>query len=187
MLCPACGTENTFPGAVCRRCGAELPVPVRDAGGLSLDRAASALGIRVGAGQGAELQGIWGWLLLYCAGLVAINPFLVFTSAMHGSLLVALLERLLVVYGVVVGIMLWSRGPKALGLLQIYLFSSFFIKAMGIVIVVLDLAVGRAADRGDLAAELAGRLLGLAILIVWVWYFQVSRRVKATYGSNLFG
>jgi hypothetical protein len=85
------------------------------------------------------------------------------------------------IFGVVVGVHVWSVSKRALRLLMILFSVALCTKLLVSVLLGLDWAYGKP----DVAFKLAGEMIGLFMLILWISYFHMSARVKATFGTNL--
>jgi hypothetical protein len=185
MFCPGCGKDVGMAKRFCRFCGGSLsPSPATPAG--------SARGFSAAvdsAAAGSELEGVWGWLLFFCLIQTVLAPAWAIEFRSNAGLLVDLLVWVRVLFGVFVAICLWSRSGYALKLLRIY-FSvaigvALLCMIMSVVVAVTDPYVGQTEDMEGFVFQLIGYLLSLATLGLWVGYFHTSKRVKATYGSNL--
>ena len=184
MFCPSCGQDVGIARRFCRFCGGSLnPSPATPAGSPNYPSVAAA-----NAGT-PELEGVWGWLLFFCLILTVLAPILAIEEGSSGSLLIDVTVGLKVFFGVFVAINLWSRGDYALTLLRIY-----FVIGVGLAILrflitmaaVVMYAHGNQTNAGEAAIfRLIAYLVGLVILAAWIAYFRSSKRVKATYGSNL--
>ena len=131
--------------------------------------------------EGRELEGVWGWLLFFCLWLVLLSPALVLIFGSDGPLLLNVISRLLVVFGVLVGTSLWSRYKHALGLLRVFFLVVFVKKLLWLVLLVMtSLRVAK-----NPFAAIVGSFVGIGFTLLWIAYFHMSERVKATYGDNL--
>ncbi len=89
-------------------------------------------------------------------------------------------------FGVLVGIMLWTRQSGAMALLRIHL-AVFVVFVAYSLLNILQLLVRY--QFSPLAALQVFLSLGISVvfLLSAVIYFSASERVRATYGSKLFG
>lgn len=98
----------------------------------------------------------------------------------------AVIGLLRLVFGVLVGIMLWTRQSAAMLLLRIHLGVTALFTAYNLIATLLFIMRYQfspfAAWRVFSSFAVSLIYLGSAIL-----YFSVSERVRATYGSKLFG
>ena len=182
MFCPACGKDVGIARRFCRFCGSSLnPSPATPAGSPTYVTAARA--------ARPELEGVWGWLLFFCLILTVLAPIATIEDGSSGWLLIDVLVGLKVFFGVFVAINLWSRSEYALKLLRIYFFinigSGILRFVMGVVAAVSYAYAGETRTAEGALLRLIAYLIGLAILVAWLGYFHSSKRVKATYGSNL--
>jgi hypothetical protein len=177
MFCPHCGKEVKVVSRYCRWCGAATELSPEFVGAsrsMPDERTDSAVYNR-------ELEGVWGWLLFFCLWLVLLSPALVLISGPGRLLLFNVISRLLVVFGVLVGTSLWSRYKHALGLLRIYFLVVFVGRLLWfVVIATTSLRVGK-----NPFVEIVTNFVGFGLLLLWIAYFHVSERVRATYGDNL--
>jgi len=88
-----------------------------------------------------------------------------------------------VVYGLIVGVVLWMQRPVALLLLRIY----FIIVAATVVLAALGLLAFTVRTHVSVVLAPGFRaVLQLAgFTILWFSYFRKSVRVSNTYGANL--
>jgi hypothetical protein len=182
MFCPACGKDVGIARRFCRFCGSSLnPSPATPAGSPTYVTAARA--------ARPELEGVWGWLLFFCLILTVLAPILAIEDGSSGWLLIDVLVGLKVFFGAFVAINLWSRSEYALKLLRIYFFITICSGLLRFVIgAVAAVSYARAGETGAVEEAMIrpiAYLVGLAISVAWLAYFQSSKRVKATYGSNL--
>jgi hypothetical protein len=182
MFCPNCGSEIRDAARYCRSCGGDLGAP-SSTGAVRYAVAGGPPAIPVA--QPGEIRGVWGWLLFFCIILTVLGP-IGFVSDISGEhFFLSVLLGLTTIFGVVVGINLWSVSERALGLLRGY----FAVAAVfGLLLLAVTLFSAFARPEQSLFEALGRpifRVLKLAILAVWYAYFHSSRRVRSTYGSNL--
>jgi len=184
MFCPACGKDVGIARRFCRFCGSSLnPSPATPAGSPNYTYVTAARATT------PELEGVWGWLLFFCLILTVLAPIAAIEDGSSGWLLIDVLVGLKVFFGVFVAINLWSRSEYALKLLRIYFFitigSGILRFVIGAVAAVSYAYAGETGAVGGATTRLIACVIALAILVAWLAYFQSSKRVKATYGSNL--
>jgi hypothetical protein len=184
MFCPACGKDVGIARRFCRFCGSSLnPSPATPAGSPNYSYVTAARAAT------PELEGVWGWLLFFCLILTVLAPIATIEDGSSGWLLIDVLVGLKVFFGVFVAINLWSRSEYALKLLRIYFFINIGSGILRFVIAAVAAVsyayAGETGVVGGAMIRLIAYLVGLAILVAWLAYFQNSKRVKATYGSNL--
>lgn len=128
----------------------------------------------------ATLYGVSGWLLLFCIEVTVLGPIINFSEILsmirQSDPLLLVLTSILgigpVVYGVVVGIMLWLLRPKAVKHARIYL----------LVFLCTNLLVAINSFLTELSSGSILLLLRIIVpFIVWWIYFQKSVRVKNTF------
>jgi hypothetical protein len=185
MFCASCGSNIGPSTPFCPFCGAKLRQSAAAAGRLSLS---SPEGIYAISPQ-EDLAGVWGWLLFFCVILTVIRPLLLAIDGFGGPWYLILLEWLGAVFGVVVGISLWSRAEYALKLLRFYFGVAFAFGLLGLIASAIAFVIqGLKTETSGFVGSMGGFLLALArltILALWFIYFRTSQRVKSTYGANL--
>jgi len=186
--CPTCGQAATAAERFCTNCGGDLtqtqlatPPAATAAAGAATAYAPAPQAV---APVASELRGVRGWLLLFCVWLAIVDPLYslrVLPYLRYISLNWTLpLSLALVVYGMVTGIQLWRVRPGALTLLRIY---------FGFVVALTLFTIGLMFYGSFLMHvgiwSVFAWVETAAFLAVWVTYFRVSKRVRATYGRNL--
>jgi hypothetical protein len=145
-------------------------------------------------------KGVGGWLLFFCVGLTFLGPLFGFglmvsnwNAAMpafadYPSLKTAVIwenfgRTALLVYGHIIGFLIWSGRPTGLyfarQFLLIRLFGAILIQGVGI------LLLGDIPTRtvNLFIAGAVGAILGeLFFFFIWWLYFKKSKRVRNTYG-----
>ncbi|MBI2679031.1 MAG: hypothetical protein HYX28_09640 [Candidatus Koribacter versatilis] len=184
MLCPTCAQPAQGSERFCNYCGTELATapPVAPAAPAEAASAAVAPAMSTQP-QASELRGVGGWLLLFCIWITVIDPLwdlrLVFYLH-YGFQVPLLLSFGLTLYGVVTGIQLWIGAKAALVFLRVYFAAVLLLSLWGFVTSFREThAVGFNFWLITAWFRVA------AFLAVWVTYFRVSVRVRATYGANL--
>lgn len=132
-----------------------------------------------------DLVGVEGWLLLFCIWITIFSPLFEVVRLVSVLRYVAanpmlLLSVALTAYGIFTGIMLWTRNQYALTCLRIYF-------ALVLVLALAGFFTFFRAVRfiGIGFAIVTAWIRVVAFLAIWVSYFRVSKRVRATYGANL--
>jgi len=127
-----------------------------------------------------KLKGVGGWLLLFCLTLTVFGPAqlqsMVFGS--HGWDAESITELALVVYGLIVGICVWSAHRFAFTLLWIY----FGIQSLFSLLGILAYTVGPEHASPE---QLTLPVRTFVYIGVWYLYFHNSERVRATFGRNM--
>jgi hypothetical protein len=185
MTCPTCGQAAQGTERFCANCGADLNAPA--SGAVAPTAAAPALAPEATSQPSApagELRGVGGWLLLFCVWIVIVDPLLelrVLPYLRYISLNWTLpLSFAVVIYGMVTGIQLWRVRPGALVLLRVY-----FALVLALTLLTVGLMFyGTYLMHVSLWSVFAW-VRTAAFLGIWVTYFRVSQRVRATYGRNL--
>jgi hypothetical protein len=93
------------------------------------------------------------------------------------------LDIVRVLYGMVVGIFLWTRRPVALALLKIY-FIAIAAETLLFMLEIVDQSL-RIHSSIFLSSRFSSLMASAGITLLWFIYFRRSVRVKNTYGANL--
>ena len=148
-------------------------------------------------------KGVGGWLLFFCVSLTILNPFFflgcfamfwavdlqpmfdLFPNLKNAVICREIGSVALIIYGFIVGCMIWSGNPSGREIAKKYLLINLF-GAIGIEFIVVVI-------RGDMPAQVAQLFEGNALraifshsvgFLVWWFYFKKSKRVRNTYGVN---
>jgi len=121
------------------------------------------------------LRGVRGWLLLFCIITTILRPLLLILTPLPANLTTLGLVILcaMTVLSVFTGISLWGVTSDALMWAKIYLVASLGVLC-------LELLGGLVRRPNPV-----GPLVGIATTLAWLAYFMKSKRVRATFGSNL--
>ena len=186
MFCARCGQQIPDASEICPLCGRDANIQLAAPSGVASDAAAPAVASALAETPPSrpirrDLQGVGGWLLFFCIGMVVLSPLVTFVQVINGAnneVLVMLLEFPRVTIGVVAGIFLWNVRPVAFTLLWIY---------FGIVTMFAVLGIIGFAAKPDPAnpQDLLLTVRSLIYVFVWFLYFRRSERVRATFGRNL--
>ena len=196
--CPKCKAEVSTPldgGAVrCANCGAVLKRPTKGQGPLSATEGATE--------PQPSPNGVGGWLLFFCVWLTILTPlnrlrllagtwlFIDHTEntwplprvVKRMEIFEALAPWAVVIYGFIVGCMIWGGHRNGRTLARQYLIISFFsmfvlsMAVLVMMIVLLLLPVNPVSSMVHVFRE-------LPFFVVWWLYFEKSRRVRNTYGE----
>ncbi len=189
MFCMRCGQQVSDTAAFCPVCGQPANQPVTPAPGYGAPPPAFA-----SAAAPSSLKGVSGWLLPFCIGFTILWPIWTLLqyalnrfSILYHFTPLALLGPIRIVFGIVVGIMLWTGESAALMLLRIYLVLSGMLTVWSIFtwVQIIVRFPKYFASIGSITSLLT-LVLNLVFLVVTIAYFSLSKRVKATYGSKLF-
>jgi len=137
-----------------------------------------------------SLDGLGGWLAWYCLGLFGgVYNEARLAASLHGGVNSVMLGFAILCWGMAAwnlatGITMVVRARSALRMILIHL---IFGALQGVVIVADGASLLASSSRsGGVAEALIG--VGLSICAsygIWFRYFQVSKRVKTTFGRNL--
>jgi hypothetical protein len=148
-------------------------------------------------------KGVGGWLVFFCVGLTILSPLLVLgqmvstwkaSEAAFGAFpaikTVMLWENfgsfMLLVYGFIVGCIIWSGNPQGRSIAQRFLLIRLF-GFIGVEFISLLMMSGLPSNivAGGVSG-LGGAVFNAGIyFLVWWYYFKKSKRVKNTYGEEV--
>lgn len=193
MYCTACGSQNPDVGSYCFNCGKPLmsqgdgltgaavapvvevtqPTPPLSAAAQPADSEGEHL-----RSEHPELVGVNGWLGWFCIVLIIISPIVMVINVCFEFSAYSLVDLSFAALSVYTGVCLWKVSPRALKLTKILLIIQFCIGAL-LLVVQLVVESSNATHRDPSAAR---TLVGS---VMWFWYFKKSKRVRATFGSNI--
>jgi hypothetical protein len=146
--------------------------------------------------------GVGGWLAFFCVGLTILSPLFVIGSMVaswsqsepafvsYPSIKTVLLWEnfgsiVLLIYGFVVGCMIWSGHPRGRNIARQFLLIRLF-GFIGMEVVALLMMIGLPSE---IVAAGAGGVVSAVFqaavyFLVWWLYFKKSKRVKNTYGEE---
>ncbi len=148
-----------------------------------------------------QIKSVGGWLLLLCLALTVFSPLRTLITYVISSednlrlfdlypgwkvvfYIDASLSVLLMIMSIRAGLALWTIKPKAVQIAKNYL---LLYLGYSIIASILPFFAGLPSSSNNLIVqEMAkGFFQSLIFFIVWYKYLSVSKRVKATYGSDL--
>jgi hypothetical protein len=192
MFCARCGQQLPDGAQFCASCGQPVslasqpapppPAPIQ-AGAAPAPQFAPSYAASYAP------QGVGGALLFFCICFTILWPLWVLTQYAFFRFRLTPLSVIGLVrlaFGVFVGIMLWTRQSSAMVLLRIHLAVTAAFTAYNLFNLLLIVA------RFHYSPAVAWRVFSsTAVTIIFllsvILYFSASERVRATYGSKLFG
>jgi hypothetical protein len=193
MFCMRCGRELPDTAAFCAACGqpakqtvapppayTAAPAPPPPVAGVSAYAPAPAL------------KGVGGALLFFCICFTVLWPF--WTLIQYGMTGFSIFSRFTpfalfapvrVVFGIVVGVVLWTGQAAAIMLLRIY-FAFAALLTLWSLFNVIQFALRYHGGLWYMRSLVTGLAPSIVFLVAGIIYFSVSERVRATYGSKLF-
>jgi hypothetical protein len=172
MDCPNCRLVNP-PDAERCDCGYDFPTATRKEPYTNND---------------PSLSGVGGWLLFFCISLTILDPLYSVIQAIgdprisqNGLAIVMIL--CIAGFSIYTGFLLWKVRPDALKVLKGYFIFLFALACIGIL---GSFAVSFTTDTLTAIESLATQAARLVSVAIWALYFKKSRRVRNTFGRNLF-
>jgi len=190
VFCARCGQQVPEASQYCPSCGQPVNWSWQATPPSPAPGAAPGVGYPPPAPPTAyAAQGVGGALLFFCICITILWPLWVlsqyarFNFRMSPLAVVGLLR---LVFGVLVGIMLWTRQSAAMVLLRIHLGITALFTAYNLINLLMYMM------RYQFSPFAAWRVFySFAVSLIFlggvVIYFSVSERVRATYASKLFG
>ena len=148
--------------------------------------------------------GVGGWLIFFCVGLTILSPLFVLGSMVYywslaepafirfPAIKTAVLWEnfgsiVLLIYGFIVGCIVWSGDSKGRGIARQFLLIQLF-GLIGVELIALSIMMMGDLPR-QVVASAAGAMVGVVFksvvyFLVWWFYFKKSKRVKNTYGDE---
>lgn len=194
MFCARCGQQIPEGSQACSHCGQPVnwawqtsppppPPPGQPGAAPAFQYSPSQPAVSYAA------QGVGGALLFFSIALAILWPLWTLSQYARFHLRLSPLNMiglLRLAFGVLVGIMLWTRQSAAMVLLRIHLALFALFTAYALVNMLRLMVRYRFSPFTTLQVFLS---LGISIvfLVSMIIYFSASERVRATYGSKLFG
>jgi hypothetical protein len=147
-------------------------------------------------------KGVKGWLLFFCITLTVLNPLVTIATLpssldsrvfdlMPGSRTALMVDVVLSVvvagFGVYAGICLWRVAPGAVKKAKIFLWCHLANVAVDAYIATAVVSFIRSTpglpSTANFADVVRGIMQGVAYVVFWYSYLNLSKRVMATYGK----
>jgi hypothetical protein len=184
VFCARCGEQIPDASETCPLCGREASLQIDPPAPLPAVSHPQSAALTLPAITG--LSGVGGWLLVFCIMLTVLAPLAVLFPVVALRRIPSnyfMPELVRVLYGVIVGIVLWSRQAIALMMLRIYFV--VLVVTLGLAWLRLIAASLQSHTPVFLLPVFAPVLTYTGGSILWFVYFRKSVRVKNTYGSNV--
>lgn len=143
-------------------------------------------------GFNSPYYGWGGWLAFFCIVQIFVQPLIAIgfcvedasafgiDSSVDSFLVVEILGLVgMAVFGIIAGIQLWRLRPGAVGIAKAYLVTALVWSILKAVLA-FGMLEGQYQDAVG-AQEIKGVVGTLIPFVVWFSYFNVSKRVKATF------
>src|SRR5947208_3558236 len=117
MNCPQCSNRIWSDERYCKSCGLNLQLSPFQPAAIPI-------------ADDSQLKGVGGWLLFFCILRTIFGPLSVFYSLHYGAGLMEILALLEGVFGLVVGIHVWSLTESAFFLLTIYFSTALLLGSL---------------------------------------------------------
>ena len=184
MFCARCGEQIPDASETCPLCGREASIRIDPPAPLPTLPHPQSAALTLPAITGPS--GVGGWLLVFCITLTVLAPLAVLFPVVALRRIPSNYFRpeiVRVLYGVIVGIVLWSRQAIALMMLRIY----FVVLAVTLGLSWLRLIALSLQSHTSvfLFPVFTAVLMYTGGSILWFAYFRKSIRVRNTYGSNV--
>ena len=144
------------------------------------------------AGVNSPYYGWGGWLAFFCIVQIFVQPLIAIgfcvedasaigiDSSVDSFLVVEILGLVgMGVFGIIAGIQLWRLRPGAVGIAKAYLVTALVWSILKAVLA-FGMLEGRFQEAVG-AEEMKGVVGTLVPFVIWFSYFNVSKRVKATF------
>jgi hypothetical protein len=147
-------------------------------------------------------KGVGGWLLLWCVAITIIGPLLsisqnsmswiqaqpafdIFPVLKTAVLFENIALTILVIYGFIVGCMVWGGNPNGRELSKNYL----IIRFVGVIVIEIITLLLMTDMPSEVVSEVAAEVVGIfprevLYFLIWWFYFKKSKRVRNTYGPE---
>jgi hypothetical protein len=136
----------------------------------------------------SSLQGVSGWLLLFCIGATIVTPLYCLADALSNlsDALVVLIDVGFAAFALYTGILVWRVRPNALKLVKAYLISNIVLAMLTVIGAIIQSGTSRTDGSPGVGFGAMGVALRILVfVIVWWSYFERSKRVGATFGRTL--
>ena len=161
----------------------------------------ATLPVKVNAAQPVGPTGVGGWLAFFCVGLTILSPLFILGSmvtnwsqseaafVLFPTIKTVLVwenfgSTVLLIYGFIVGCIVWSGNPKGRSIARQFLLIRLFA-FIGVELVGLVMMRGLPSEvlAGGVGGVVTAVFQAVAYFLVWWFYFKKSKRVKNTYGE----
>jgi Protein of unknown function (DUF2569) len=130
-------------------------------------------------------RGVGGFLLIFCVGITVFQPLGCAAEILRNphDTFVVVLDLGLAAFSIYTGLTTWRARPDALKLIKVYFIVTLALA--GLMILRVSANIKEIVQQSPSENPVKTGLLTLMFVAVWWSYFAQSKRVKATFGSNL--
>lgn len=181
MFCARCGQQIPDASEVCPMCGREASVQLQPRSTVDFPPLVAPAAPSFSLSR-PDLQGIGGWLLVFCILTAVVTPLgniasLSRLASIHSPW--AFYYLAIVAFSIIVGASVWLASSSAIPLVRAY-FISFVVWELARIGYLLVFTDGVSMD-----FPMMFRIRTLIWVAIWASYFHTSKRVLATFGRNL--
>jgi hypothetical protein len=130
-------------------------------------------------------RGVGGFLLFFCVGITIFRPLGYAAEILQNphDTFVVVFDLGLAAFSIYTGLTTWRARPNALKLIKFY----FIVTLAVVCLMILRLStnIKEIVQQSPSENPVATGLQTLMAVAIWWSYFAQSKRVKATFGSNL--
>jgi hypothetical protein len=130
-------------------------------------------------------RGVSGFLVFFCVTVTVLRPLVYAAEILKNphDTFVLVFDLGLAVFSIYTGVTTWRARPNALKLIKVYFIATLAVAFL--MILRLSTDIKEIVQQSPLEDPLATGLQTLMVVAIWWSYFAQSKRVKATFGSNL--
>lgn len=131
------------------------------------------------------LRGVGGFLLFFCVAITILRPLGYAAEILQNphDTFVVVFDLGLAAFSIYTGLTTWRARPNALKLIKVYFIVTLAVACL--MILRLSTSIKEIVQQSPSENPVATGLQTLMAVAIWWSYFAQSKRVKATFGSNL--
>jgi hypothetical protein len=130
-------------------------------------------------------RGVGGFLLFFCVATTVFRPLACVAEILRDphDTFVVVVNLGLAAFSIYTGLTTWRARPNALKLIKVYFIVTLALPCL--MILRLSTNIKEIVQQSPSENPVANGLKVLIVVAIWWSYFAQSKRVKATFGSNL--